>query len=180
LHERTGLAPKDITDVMLTSFSPEHTRGLAAFEKASWWVHERERETVGVSLATALKDLYTRSEGQGGVAKDESLLTILQRDISLLSRCQPVPQSLADRVDIFPLSGVSPGCCGLLISHPRCTVLIAGDSVPTQEHAEQGKVPQHAADLEQARASFEEAIEIADLIVPGRDNVFVNPTKKPF
>jgi glyoxylase-like metal-dependent hydrolase (beta-lactamase superfamily II) len=180
LHERTGLAPSQITDVFLTSFSPDHVRGLALFERARWFVHELERESVGAGLATALKDLHTRSQRQGGVAKDESLLAVLERDISLLQRCQPAPESLAERIDIFPLHGVSPGCCGLLVEHPRCTVLIAGDCVPTQDHAERGLVPQGVPDLESTKASFEEVIEIADLIIPGRDNVFVNPTKKPF
>ncbi|MFO0830535.1 MAG: MBL fold metallo-hydrolase [Phycisphaerales bacterium] len=180
LHERAGARARDITDVFLTRFSPEHARGLAAFPGARWWISAAEREAVGVQLATALKDMMTRSESQGGVAKDESLRELLEHDVGLLRRCEPAPESLAERVDIFPLSGVSPGCCGLLISHPRHTLLIAGDSVPTQEHAEQGKVMQGAADVEQAKASFEEAIEIADLIIPGRDNVFVNPTKKPF
>ncbi|HEX2838679.1 MAG TPA: MBL fold metallo-hydrolase [Phycisphaerales bacterium] len=180
LHERAGLRAKDVTHVFLTRFSPEHTRGLAAFGHAKWLIHGPERESVGVQLATALKDMMTRSESQGGVAKDESLRSILENDVGLLSRCEAAPESLADRVDLFPLPGVSPGCCGLLISHPRHTLLVAGDSVPTQEHAEQGKVMQGVGDMEQAKASFEEAIEIADLIVPGRDNVFVNPTKKPF
>jgi glyoxylase-like metal-dependent hydrolase (beta-lactamase superfamily II) len=180
LHERTGLRAKDITHVFLTRFSPEHARGLGAFPDARWLIHAPEREAVGVQLATALKDMLTRSESQGGVAKDASLRALLELDVGLLRRCEPAPESLAERVDLFPLPGVSQGSCGLLISHPRHTVLVAGDAVATQEHAEQGKVAAGALDIEQAKASFEEAVEIADLIVPGRDNVFVNPTKKPF
>lgn len=180
LHERAGVRAGDVTDVFLTRFSPEHVRGLAVFPKARWLIHATEREAVGVQLATALKDMFTRKESQGGVTKDASLRDVLENDVALLRRCEPAPESLADRVDIFPLPGVSPGCCGLLISHPRHTLLIAGDAVATQEHAEQGKIMQGAPDMEHAKASFEEAVEIADLIVPGRDNVFVNPTKKPF
>ena len=37
-----------------------------------------------------------------------------------------------------------------------------------------------AADVEQARESFQEAVEIADVLIPGRDNLIVNPTKRPF
>ncbi len=180
LHERTGLRATDITDVFVTRFTPEHVRGLSVLSGARWLIHEAERESVGVQLGMALKDMLTRTVGDGGVAKDESLRAMLERDIGLLRRCEAAPQSLADRVDIFPLPGASPGCCGLLISHPRHTVLIAGDAVPTQQHAEQGKILHTAPDLDQARASFEEAVEIADLIIPGRDNLFVNPTKKPF
>jgi hypothetical protein len=52
--------------------------------------------------------------------------------------------------------------------------------VPTGEHLDKGRVPQQGADVSQAKASFEEAIEIADLIVCGRDNIVINPTKRPF
>jgi hypothetical protein len=70
--------------------------------------------------------------------------------------------------------------CGLLLSGTRHTTVIAGDSVPTGEHLEKGRVPQQAADVGQAKTSFEEVIEIADLVVCGRDNVVLNPTKRPF
>ena len=33
-------------------------------------------------------------------------------------------------------------------------------------------------DVEQAGESFREAIEIADVIIPGRDNVLLNPLRK--
>jgi glyoxylase-like metal-dependent hydrolase (beta-lactamase superfamily II) len=180
LGERANLRPADITDVFLTSFHPETHRALAIFDKARWLISADERESVGVQLATALKDIYTRSEDQGGVAKDESLLDILRGEVALLQRCEPAPQSLADRVDLFPLAGVSPGLCGLVLSSPRFTTVLCGDAMPTQEHLEQGKVLTTAVDLEHARASFEEIIEIADLLIPGRDNILINPTKRPF
>lgn len=180
LAERANLKPSDITDVFLTSFHPDTHRAIALFDQARWLIHEAEREAVGVQLATALKDILQRREDQGGVAKDESLLEVLQGEVAVLQRCEPAPQTLVDRVDIFPLPGVSPGMCGLLLSQPRFTTLIAGDAMPSIEHLEQGKIMTTAMDLEQAKASFEEAIEIADLIVPGRDNVVVNPTKRPF
>lgn len=180
LDERCGLKPKDITDVFITSFVPDATRSLHLFEDARWLIHEQEREVVGVQLATGLKDIMTRTDKQGGVRKDEALQGILHRSIQLLQRCQAAPDSLADRVDLFPLHGVTPGLCGLLLSGARHTTLIAGDAVPTGEHLEKGRVPQQAADVGQAKTSFEEAIEIADLIVCGRDNIVLNPTKRPF
>jgi len=180
LAERANLRPSDITDVFLTSFHPETHRGLPLFEKARWLISSDEREAVGVQLATALKDIYTRSEDQGGVAKDESLLGMLQGEVALLQRCEPAPQNLADRVDIFPLPGVSPGTCGLILSGPRFTTVVCGDAMPTQEHLEAGKVLTTAVDITHARTSFEELVEIADMLIPGRDNLLVNPTKRPF
>ncbi|MFN5943598.1 MAG: MBL fold metallo-hydrolase [Phycisphaerae bacterium] len=180
LNERAGISPQDITDVFLTSFAPDVRRGLALFDGATWHISETEREVVGVNLATALKDLLTRREDQGGVAKDESLREVLEHDVALLAKCKPAPDSLADRIDLFPLPGVSPGLCGLLLSHTRHTVLICGDAIPTSEHIEQGKSPSPVPDLAAAKSSFEEALEIADLLILGRDNIVVNPTKRPF
>jgi glyoxylase-like metal-dependent hydrolase (beta-lactamase superfamily II) len=97
-----------------------------------------------------------------------------------LKRCQPPPENLAERVDVFPMHGVTPGLTGLLLSGPRHTTIICGDAIPTVEHLDQGQVLPMAADIERARASFEEALEVADLLVLGRDNVVVNPTRKPF
>ncbi|MFY7894948.1 MAG: MBL fold metallo-hydrolase, partial [Phycisphaerales bacterium] len=86
LNERAGISPQDITDVFLTSFAPDVRRGLALFDGATWHISETEREVVGVNLATALKDLLTRREDQGGVAKDESLREVLEHDVALLAK----------------------------------------------------------------------------------------------
>ena len=83
-------------------------------------------------------------------------------------------------MDLFPLPGVTPGLTGLVLAGPRHTTVIAGDAVPTEEHLTQGKVLPWAPDVTQARESFAEVIEIADLIILGRDNLVVNPTKRPF
>jgi hypothetical protein len=41
-------------------------------------------------------------------------------------------------------------------------------------------VPDDAVDLEKAQESFTDAVEVADMLVLGRDNLVVNPTKRPF
>ena len=78
---------------------------------------------------------------------------------------------------VFPLYGVTPGLCGLLLPTPRATVLVCGDSVATLEHLQEGKVLPHLHDLEAAHESFKEAIEIADVLIPGRDNIVPNPLR---
>ena len=94
------------------------------------------------------------------------------------ARLVGVPDRLVDGIDLFPLPGVTPGLCGLLIPLPRTTILVCGDAVPTYEHLEQGTVLPHVADLEQAQESLREAIEIADQLVLGRDNLVSNPTRR--
>jgi glyoxylase-like metal-dependent hydrolase (beta-lactamase superfamily II) len=172
LHERAALTPADITHVFLTSFHPDATRGLAAFENAQWLVAEAEREGVGVPLAAQLKKLA--EDGDAETAE------LVRREVALLQRSRPAPDSLAPGVDLFPMPGVTPGLTGLLVSLPAHTLLIAGDAIPTVEHLEQGKVLQRAADVDQAKESFQEAVEIADWIIPGRDNLSINPLRRPF
>lgn len=176
LAERAALKPADITHIFLTSFNPELRRGILAFPSATWWIGSNEREQLGAALVARIRE--AAAEG------DDDLKTTLEQEIAILQRCQPAPDHIADdhgeRVDLFPLPGVTPGLTGLLIAGSRFTMLICGDAIPTVEHLEQGQVLQDAADVAKARESFTEAIEIADLLVLGRDNIAVNPTKRPF
>lgn len=172
LDERAGIKPAAVTHVFLTSFQPDTIRGIQAFPDATWWIGEREREGVGVPLAAHLK----RAHEQG----DHELVRLLERDVAILQRCKPAPDELCPGVSLFPLPGVTPGLTGLLLAEHRATTLITGDAIATREHLDKGQVLPHHADLEQARESFAEAVEIADLLVLGRDGLVVNPTKRPF
>jgi len=219
LDERAGLKPADITHVFLTSFKPETRRGVGAFEHATWWISEAEREGVGVPMIRRAQEA-----AQHG---DETIVELLRTEIAVLQRCEAAPDELADHVDLFPLPGVTPGMCGVLILEParggraapalggllgaprddgfddvddddgldddddtpprriveagadagRAT-LICGDAVPTIEHLERGQVLHGAVDIETAVESFREALEIADVLVPGRDNWVINPLRR--
>ncbi len=169
LHERAGLRPEQVTDVFLTTFKPATTRGIAAFESAEWWIFDAEREGVGVPLATQLKRAHDEGEAE--------LASALQRDVAILQRCRAAPDKLSERVDLFPLPGVSAGACGLLIPEAQTTTLVCGDAVATIEHAQRGQALAPCADLEQAKASLMEAMEIADILIPGRDNIMINRTR---
>lgn len=170
LEERSGLRPDAITHVFLTAFKPETTRALPLFEKAEWLVFEREREGVGVPLVHELQ--------RAREAGDEELVQSLGKDVALLQRCQAAPDSLAEQVDLFPLPGATPGTCGLIVARPQATLVVCGDAIPTVEHLEQGKVPPSCADVEQAKESLMEAVEIADLLILGRDNLAPSPVRQ--
>lgn len=172
LAERANVTPADITDVFLTSFRPDVRRALSAFDNAQWWLSEAERESVGVPLAQRLASMADD--------EDHILRDAIAQDIAILQRCKAAPDKLADQISLFPLPGVTPGMCGLLIENNRFATLICGDAVPTVEHLERGVVLPGAVDVDKARESFTEAIEIADMLVLGRDNLVVNPTKRLF
>ena len=173
LAERSPVPPEQITHVFLTSFHPDARRGVAVFQNAALLLAEAEREAVGVHLLQQLERIVEEGEGESDIA------ATIREDITLLRAAQPAPDHLAEGVDLFPLPGVTPGLAGLLLAHPKYTLLIAGDAAPTREHIEQGKILQRAVDLEQARDSLAEATEIADLIIPGRDDLMLNPLRSP-
>ena len=104
-------------------------------------------------------------------------MDVLTKDIKLLQRIKPAKDTIATSVDLFPLPGVSPGTCGLLISQPTSTTLICGDAIPTIEHLQAGQVLP-GADRKIAHESFQEAIEIADFLILGRDNSTPNLMNK--
>ncbi|HRP64390.1 MAG TPA: hypothetical protein PK400_13910 [Phycisphaerales bacterium] len=170
LAERTPIRPEEITHVFLTSFEPERRRSLSAFEQATWFLHEPEME----GAATALRHRLEEAEEEG----DARLEQFFNDQLALLGRCAAAPDSLAPGVDLFPLPGVTPGSCGLLLPLPRMTVLICGDAVATIEHLEQGKVLPTCVDVEQAQESFREAVEIADVLVLGRGEAALNPLRR--
>lgn len=172
LGERANLKFKDVTHVFLTSFHPQLRRALPALEHAAWFISEAERESIGVSLIARLQE--------ANEADDQEMVKAIAQEVALLERCAASPDSITESVDLFPLPGVTPGSCGLLLPLPAATVLVCGDAVPTSEHLEQGKVLPNCHDIEAAQASFREAIEIADLLVPGRDNILINPVRRPF
>jgi glyoxylase-like metal-dependent hydrolase (beta-lactamase superfamily II) len=170
LSERTNLKPTDITDIFLTSFRPDTRRSLRAFEHAEWWIGQDEREALGVPLAHWLRDAIEKN--------DESLIEALREDVAILAKFKPAADQLAPGVALFPLPGVTPGLCGLLIEEQRFTTLICGDAIPNIEYLEQGQVLQGAHSVDMAKASFAEAVEIADMLIPGRDNIVVNPVRR--
>jgi glyoxylase-like metal-dependent hydrolase (beta-lactamase superfamily II) len=140
-----------------------HRRGILAFERAEWLVAEREREAIGVQLIEKIREAHE--------ARDEDLVKTIAQEVAIVERCRAAPDKLAPGVDLFPMHGVTPGLTGLLLPGRGMTTLIAGDAVATVEHLGAGQVLTPCFDLEAARESFAEAIEIADWIVCGRDNL---------
>ena len=166
IFERTGLKAAAVTHVFLTNWRPAHRRALPLFDKAQWLMHADE-----IAAATnALNEAQRYADEAAGT--DAQLLA---DEMKLLERVQPAPDELIEDVSLFPLPGYTPGQCGLLISQPTCTILIAGDAVPTSEHFGKGQVFQESFDVQKATQSLAEVYEIADQIIPGHDNLFVNP-----
>lgn len=170
MSERSPIPVDAVTAVFMTSFQSDHRRALRMFEGARWLLHEPEK----LAAAAAFRDARAEAEDAG----DEELVGHYDRELGLLERCEIAEDSPAPKVDLFPLPGVTPGTCGLLIALPARTVLLSGDTIATLEHLEQGKVLPHVGNLAQAQESFKEALEIADVLIPGRDNIMLNPMRR--
>jgi glyoxylase-like metal-dependent hydrolase (beta-lactamase superfamily II) len=166
LEERTGLKPEAVTHIFLTNWRPIHRRALEAFRHATWWMHEAEIQAANDALERADDAAHNQ-----GAPPDP----LIQKERDLLARVQPAPDDLAAGVDLYPLPGYTPGQCGLLISEPTRTTLIAGDAVPTAGHFLAGQVFPDCYDLSKAKESLGELYEVADLVVPGHDNLFLTP-----
>lgn len=169
LEERAGITPDAVTHVFITSFDRDRRRCLGAFEKAKWMLGADELEHA-VQVLEAEAEVFAKAD-------DAALLARHRTEREALANVSAAPDTLAPGVDLFPLPGVTPGTCGLILSQPTTTILIAGDAVATVEHLEQGKVLPGCADVEQAQESFREAVEIADILIPGRDNWASNPLR---
>ena len=165
LFERAGMRAEQIDTVFLTNFRPAHRAGLGLFQNAKTFIHEPEQQASRQHLQRLLDQAPEQDIDR----------RVFKQELDLLEKLTPADDKIVDQLDLFPLPGYTPGNCGLLIKLPTTTVLLAGDAVATQDHFLAGQVLPDAYDIKQAQESLAEVYEIADLIIPGHDNVFVNP-----
>jgi glyoxylase-like metal-dependent hydrolase (beta-lactamase superfamily II) len=165
LFERTGLRPDAVDTIFLTNSRPSHRGGLAAFPNARVLIHESERERALVEIAMHLDEADEEDD-------DRATLTA---ELKLLQSLKTAPDALAPQVELFPLFGYTAGTCGVLVTGPTQTTLIAGDAVASVDHLLAGQVLPGCFNLQQAKESLAEVYEIADVVVPGHDNVLLNP-----
>ena len=167
LHERWGLRISDITHVFLTSFDVDRQRAIADLTHAKWYMYKPEIEGTKIKL----QEEWHRNK------EDQELSIWLEKQIDLLDKFELPDDCLMEGVDLFPLPGYTMGTCGLLLPTPKRTIVLAGDAVPTSEHLERCVVLQECQDIENAQESMKECLEIADIIIPGRDNILLNPIR---
>lgn len=165
IFERTGLKPEQIDTVFLTNFRPAHRAGLSLFRHAKLLIGENEQAWTHQQLTNLIEQ-----------AADEDIdRKTLQDELRLLESLRVADDKLSEGIDLFPLPGYTPGTCGLLVSSALTSTLIAGDAVPSLDHFLAGQVLPDTHDIATAQESLREVYEIADLVVPGHDNLFVNP-----
>ena len=167
-NERTGKSLADVTDVFCTTLRPVHRRSIAAMPQATWWVSEAELE----SFRQGLKDLL---ESAGRLKSDEA--GAIEADLKLMDRFRPAPDKFDEQVSLYPLAGPSPGGAGLLLTPATSTVVIAGDAALTGEHVHRAQVWEGCSDPHGAIESLRDVLELADVIIPGHDNLLLVPQR---
>ncbi len=147
LFYRAGLKASDVTHVFVTHIDPAHIIGIGLFPKAKWMAHSEEL-------------VYAKAE----MADDDTMASVLRK-------MRKAPDRIAPGVEIFPTPGHSPGHTSLMVNTPVTTTMLAGDVVLTRDYLEHGDLGPTLYDRDRAEESFREVLEIADLIVPGHDNL---------
>jgi glyoxylase-like metal-dependent hydrolase (beta-lactamase superfamily II) len=154
LSERTGLKADQITDVFLTHANPASVACLDLFDKAKWLISEAELDSIArIGEPTPSTELLRE----------------------LAAHVAAAPDKVAPQVDIFPLPGYTVGTCGLLVSAALSTTLLTGPALGSLDHFLAGQVLPECIAVAQAKESLQEIYDIADVVIPGFDNVFSNP-----
>jgi len=165
-NERTGKQLADVTDVFCTTLRPVHRRSIQALPEAVWWAHEDEIASHRRKLAELLASAERLSPADAAT---------IEADIKLLEAFRPAPEKFSEQVTVYPMFGASAGSAGLLLTPPTMTVVVAGDAVLTAGHMAEGQVWEGCEDRERALETLRDVLELADVIVPGHDNVCFAP-----
>jgi hypothetical protein len=166
--ERTGQKLDSVTDVFCTTLRPDARRALPALQHARWWCSETELQWYSRELL-AMRESAERLGGADAEGVDE--------DLALTKKFHPAPEKFTEQVGVYPLFGATVGCTGLLLTPATTTVVVAGPAAVTREHVEKGMIWDHCADKDQAMESLQDLLELADVIVPGFDNLILSPRR---
>lgn len=150
LDRRAGIAPGSIDIVFLTHFHGDHRVGLAAFPDAEWVMPAREIE-------------HARRESAAGSA-----------DRAVLDRLRPVGPELIPGITVVATPGHSVGHTSLLFESEGRQIAVAGDAAMTRDFFRHRDFYFNTVDPEAAVSSIDIIARVADVVVPGHDNDFLN------
>ncbi len=166
--ERTGKKLDSVTDVFCTTMRPDARRALPALEHANWWASETELEWYS-------RELLAMQESAERLGSDDAVC--VEEDLAITRRFKPAPEKFTEQISVYPLFGATVGCSGLLLTPATTTIVITGPAALTKEHVEKGMVWSHCADKDQAMESLTDLLELADVIIPGFDNILLSPSR---
>ena len=150
LDQRTGLKPEAVDTVFLTHFHGDHRVGLTAFPNARW-------RMAAPDIASWTAQVAPGSPEQ-----------------QLLLRFEAVTNELTPGITLLPTPGHSTTHTSLVFTSDGLRVVVAGDAVMTRDFFAARDVYFNTVDRVAAVQSISAIAELADLVVPGHDNYFLN------
>ncbi|HBH84850.1 MAG: hypothetical protein A2X05_17935 [Bacteroidetes bacterium GWE2_41_25] len=87
---------------------------------------------------------------------------------------EPAGKTLFGEIDVIKTFGHTPDHYGLRFDHNGYSVMIAGDSVATLDYWNGGQMYYNVMDMSESTRTLDMIRSIADIIVPGHDNYFLN------
>ena len=153
LFNRTGLSPDKIDIVFVTHMHGDHYVGIELFEKARWLICDIELE--------AMKK------------------TDNQRVLELTKKLEPCKTDqtegcLMEGLEFILIPGHSKGTTGMLFDSVDGRVCICGDAVMTRDFFNSRLGYYNSVDFDASSASIEKMAKLADIVVPGHSNYFLN------
>ena len=150
LDRRAGIAPESVDVVFLTHFHADHRVGMEAFEHAEWFMAIEEIEHWN-------RDLLANAPERG-----------------VLDRLEPVRGDLVPGVELIATPGHTPGHASLLLESEGRRIVVAGDAAMTGDFFRHRDYYFNTAGPAAAVRSIDAIAGVADIVVPGHDNHFLN------
>ena len=151
LYNRTGLRPDKVDMVFITHSHGDHYVGVELFEKARWYMSEIELEEM-------------KKSGN-------------QRVLEIARKLECCGSGLADGLEFASFPGHTRGTTGMLFDTNDGRVCVCGDAVMTRDFFINRSGYYNSLDFDKASESIKEMALMADIVVPGHDNYFLNKRK---
>lgn len=150
LDRRAGMVPDAVDIVFLTHFHGDHRTGLAAFPGAVWYMPPAEIEHSRRQLAAG------------------------SPDHEVLDLVRPAGPELIPSITVVATPGHSAGHASLLFESGGLRIAVAGDAAMTRDFFRHRDYYFNTVDPVAAVTSIETIARVADVVVPGHDNAFLN------
>lgn len=150
LDQRAGIPAEAVEIVYLTHFHGDHRTGLNAFPNATWYMGAAEIDFWKHELAPDSEDR------------------------ALLDRVQSVGDELISGISVISTPGHTYHHTSLLFESEGAKVIVAADAAMTRAFFLSRDYYFNTVDTSAAVASIEKLAGLADIIIPGHDNYFLN------
>jgi glyoxylase-like metal-dependent hydrolase (beta-lactamase superfamily II) len=107
------------------------------------------------------------------LATEESA-AIINKTTKYIKPVEPVGKTIFDCIEVIATPGHTPGTAGLRFDYKGLSVFVAGDAIATKDFWDDGRIYFKALDQETAKTSMKKIASLANIVVPGHDNYFIN------